>query len=145
MSHPFKWHVPPRLSNAIEQIANLKNMSLWVTFLVLNSLAKSHLNSVCTEYVFDKSENARVCAKWQWNALDWCYWVNPVTQSRVFHCHFALWGSTRWASFFFDAKFLYQTETNSSSLILHILHGSMNSYSKPWNKLHLEQKLSLSS
>ena len=21
------------------------------------------------------SENARVCAKWQWNALDWCYWI----------------------------------------------------------------------
>ena len=31
--------------------------------LVLKSLAKSHLNSVCTKYVCDKSENARVCAK----------------------------------------------------------------------------------
>ena len=54
-------------------------------FFVLNSLAKSHLNSVCTEYVYDKSENARVCAKWQWNALDWCYWIalpaSPVVQS----------------------------------------------------------------
>ena len=54
-------------------------------FFVLNSLAKSHLNSVCTEYICDKSENARVCAKWQWNALDWCYWIalpaSPVVQS----------------------------------------------------------------
>ena len=51
-------------------------------FFVLNSLAKSHLNSVCTEYVCDKSENTRVCAKWQWNALDWCYWIaSPVVQS----------------------------------------------------------------
>ena len=52
---------------------------------MLNSLAKSHLNSVCTEYVCDKSENARVCAKCQWNALDWCYWIalpaSPVLQS----------------------------------------------------------------
>ena len=54
-------------------------------FFVLNSLTKSHLNSVCTEYVCDKSESARVCAKWQWNALDWCYWIalpaSPVVQS----------------------------------------------------------------
>ena len=52
---------------------------------VLNSLAKSHLDSVCTKYECDKSENARVCAKWQWNALDWCYWIalpaSPVLQS----------------------------------------------------------------
>ena len=41
---------------------------------VLNSLDKSHRNSVRAQYVCDKSENARVCAKWQWNALDWCYW-----------------------------------------------------------------------
>ena len=32
-----------------------------------------------------KAENAWVCAKWQWNALDWCYWIalpaSPVVQS----------------------------------------------------------------
>ena len=83
MSRPFKWHVSPRLSNAMGQIANLKNI-LRVIF-VLYSLDKSHLNSVCTQYVCDKSENARVCAKWQWNALDWCYWIalpaSPVVPS----------------------------------------------------------------
>ena len=54
-------------------------------YFVLNSLDKGHLNSVCTHYVCDKSENARVCAKWQWNALDRCYWIalpaSPVVQS----------------------------------------------------------------
>ena len=54
-------------------------------YFVFNSLDKGHLNSVCTHYVCDKSENARVCAKWQWNALDWCYWIalpaSPVVQS----------------------------------------------------------------
>ena len=54
-------------------------------YFVLNSLDKGHLNSVCTHYLCDKSENARVCAKWQWNALDWCYWIalpaSPVVQS----------------------------------------------------------------
>ena len=54
-------------------------------YFVLNSLDKSHLNSVCIDYVCDKSENTRVCAKWQWNALDWCYWIalpaSPVVQS----------------------------------------------------------------
>ena len=44
-------------------------------YFVLNSLDKGHLSSVCTHYVCDKSENACVCAKWQWNALDWCYWI----------------------------------------------------------------------
>ena len=33
----------------------------------------------------DKSENSWVCAKWQWNALDLCYWIAlpalPVVQS----------------------------------------------------------------
>ena len=29
-----------------------------------------HLNSAWTQYVCDKSDNARVCAKWQWNARD---------------------------------------------------------------------------
>ena len=33
-------------------------------FFVLNPLDKSPLNCVCTRYVCDKSENARVCAKW---------------------------------------------------------------------------------
>ena len=54
-------------------------------FFVLNPLTKSHLNSVCAEYVCEKSENARVCAKWQWKTLDWCYWIalpaSPVVQS----------------------------------------------------------------
>ena len=56
-----------------------------INFHALKSLNKSHLNSVCTWYVCDKSEKARVCAKWQWNALDWCYWIalpaSPVVQS----------------------------------------------------------------
>ena len=42
---------------------------------VSNSLGKCHLNSVWTKYVYDKSENVQVCAKWQWHALDWCYWI----------------------------------------------------------------------
>ena len=54
-------------------------------YFVLNSLDKDHLNSVCTHYVCDKSESACVCAKWQWNALDWCYLIalpaSPVVQS----------------------------------------------------------------
>ena len=57
------------------QIENLKKKVTTSKFFVLNSLDKSHLNSVRTQYVCDKSENARVCAKWQWNALDWCYWI----------------------------------------------------------------------
>ena len=52
---------------------------------MLHSLDKSHRNSVCTHNVCDKSENARVCTKWQWNTLDWCYWIalpaSPVMQS----------------------------------------------------------------
>ena len=54
-------------------------------FFVLNSLDKSNLNSDCTQCVCDKSENARVCAKWLWNALALCYWIahpaSPVMQS----------------------------------------------------------------
>ena len=54
-------------------------------FFVLNTLDNSHRNSVRAQYECDKSENARVCAKWQWNALDWCYWIalpaSPVVQS----------------------------------------------------------------
>ena len=38
-----------------------------------NSLNKSPLNSVCTQYVCAKSDNARVYSKWQWNALEWRY------------------------------------------------------------------------
>ena len=56
-----------------------------IKFLVLKSSDKSHLNSICTLYVCDKRENAWVCAKWLWNALDWCYWIafpaSPVVQS----------------------------------------------------------------
>ena len=54
-------------------------------FGMSNSLGKRHLNSVWTQYVCDKSENARACAKWQWNALDWCYWIalSIVTHIRV--------------------------------------------------------------
>ena len=85
MSRPFNWHVSPRLSNAMEQIANVRKYATRSNFFALNSLDKSHLYSVCTQYVCDKSENARVCAKWQWNALDWCYWIalpaSPVMQS----------------------------------------------------------------
>ena len=39
-------------------------------FVVSNSLDKHHLNFVWAQYVCDKSENARVYANWQWNALD---------------------------------------------------------------------------
>ena len=51
---------------------------------VLNSLDKSYLNSVYTQYVCGKGENARVCAKWQWNVLDWCYWI-ALPASLVVH------------------------------------------------------------
>ena len=54
-------------------------------FFMLNSLDKSHLNSICTQYVCDKSENARVCAKWQWYARDWCYWI-AVQSSNTVSC-----------------------------------------------------------
>ena len=54
-------------------------------FVVSNSIDKSHRNSVCPQFVCDKSQNARGCAKWQWNTLDWCYWIarpaSPVVQS----------------------------------------------------------------
>ena len=54
--------------------------------VVSNSIDKSHRNSVCPQYVCDESQNARGgCAKWQWNTLDWCYWIaltaSPVMQS----------------------------------------------------------------
>ena len=52
---------------------------------VSNSLGKRHIYSGCTKYVCDKSENVQVCAQWQWNALDWCYWIalpaSPVVQN----------------------------------------------------------------
>ena len=54
-------------------------------FAVSNSLGKRHLNSVWTRYVCDKCESVPVCAKWQWNALNWCYWIalpaSPDVQS----------------------------------------------------------------
>ena len=82
MSRPFKWHVSLRFSNAMEEIANCKKIS---NFVVSNPLGKCQLNSVWTQYVCDKSENAWVCTK-HWNALDWCYWIalpaSPVRQSR---------------------------------------------------------------
>ena len=69
----------------MEQITNLKKNAFTSNLFVFNLLDKSHLNIVSTQYVCDKSENARVCAKWQWNALDWCYWIalsaSPVVQS----------------------------------------------------------------
>ena len=47
--------------------------------------------------VWAYNENAQVCAKWRWNARDWCYWItqsrecNPVTPveciSLSFHTH----------------------------------------------------------
>ena len=52
-------------------------------FVVSNSIEKSHRNSVCPQYVCDKSQNARVCAKWQWNTLDWCYWIALPASSVV--------------------------------------------------------------
>ena len=49
------------------------------------SFAKEYGACILAKYVCDKSKNARVCAKWQWNALDWCYWIalaaSPVVQS----------------------------------------------------------------
>ena len=51
----------------------------------LKFVRKRHLNSVWTQYVCDKSAKARMCAKWQWSALDWCYWIalpaSPVVWS----------------------------------------------------------------
>ena len=61
-------------------------LRIWkiTSFIVSNSLGKRHIYSVWTKYVCDKSENVQVCAKWQWNALDWCYWIalpaSPVVQ-----------------------------------------------------------------
>ena len=51
-------------------------------FDVSNSLGKRHANSIGAQYVCDKSKTSRVCAKWQWNALDWCYW-NALPASLV--------------------------------------------------------------
>ena len=79
MLRPFKWHVSPRLNKRNGTNCEFEKYVTMSSFFVLNSLDKSHLNPVCTQYVCDKSENARVCAKWQWNALDWCY--SPGVQS----------------------------------------------------------------
>ena len=67
-------------------------------YFVLNSLDEGHLNSVCTHYVCDKSENARVCVRNDSETHSTGVTglhsrlrrsCNPVTQSRAFHCHFA--------------------------------------------------------
>ena len=60
MSRPIKWHVLPRLSNAIEQIANLKNNSTTNNLFCVKIISQKPPNSVCTEYICGKSENARV-------------------------------------------------------------------------------------
>ena len=67
----------------------------YVTKSISNSLDKNHLISVYLWYVCDKRENARLCAKWSWNALDLCFHTahpaSPVVQSSEtvsFHCHF---------------------------------------------------------
>ena len=67
--------------------AQWNKLRMWKisNFVSPNSLSKCHLNSVWTKYLCDKSENVRVRTKWQWNALDWCYWIafpaSPVMQS----------------------------------------------------------------
>ena len=57
----------------------------YVTQSLSNQPEKINLNSIYTLYVCDKSENAWVCATWQWSALDWCYWIalpaSPIVQS----------------------------------------------------------------
>ena len=52
-------------------------------FVVSNSIDMSHRNSACRQYVCDKSQNARGCAKWQWNTLDWCYWTARLVRFTV--------------------------------------------------------------
>ena len=61
MSRPFKWHVSPRLSNAIDQNCEFEK-GYYELLFVLHSLHKSHLNSVCTQYVCHKKrERTGVC------------------------------------------------------------------------------------
>ena len=62
MSHLIKWHVSPRVNNAIEHIADMKYMLLRLIFCV-KFIKQKPSNSVGTQYVYEKSENARVCAK----------------------------------------------------------------------------------
>ena len=70
-----------------ESATQWNKLRMWKisNFFVSNALGKHHLSSAWTKYAYDKRENARVCAKWQWNALDWCYWIalpaSPVVQS----------------------------------------------------------------
>ena len=40
-----------------------------------------------TQYVCDKSENAQMWAKWQWNTLDWCYSNTVSCVSLSFRTH----------------------------------------------------------
>ena len=110
MLHPFKWHVSQRFSNAMEQIANLKEIS---SFNVSNSLGKRHVNSVLTQYVCDKNENARACAKWQWNALNWCYWIahTVISHTPVRSCYKIYYSEFNNKPMFrdiFGRKLLYQ-------------------------------------
>ena len=67
------------MSRTFHQDSAVQWNKLWmwkISNLVMpNSLGKRHHNSVWTKYVCDKSEDVRVCAKWQWNALDRCYWI----------------------------------------------------------------------
>ena len=79
-STPLPCHVP--LNGIVHQDTAKQWNKLRITktcdydkLIVLNSSDKSHLCSICTQYVGDKSENALVCAKRQWNAIDWCYWI----------------------------------------------------------------------
>ena len=83
--HPFKWLISPRFANAMNASCEFKK---YVTKSISNSPDNSHLHSIYTHYVYDKSENTLVCAvKWQWNTYDWCYWIAlttlPVMQSRA--------------------------------------------------------------
>ena len=41
------------------------------------------------KYVSDKNQNARVCAKWQWKAVDWCYWIAFLASPGV--CFTVIW------------------------------------------------------
>ena len=64
-------------------------------FVVSTLLDKRHLNSVRTQNVCDKTEDARVCTKWQWNVLDWCYWIALPAHTRAFYSENAR-GCAKW-------------------------------------------------
>ena len=71
----------------------------WPEHFIAYSLSDQHVLFRDAEIsdVAYYGENARVCAKWQWNARDCVTGLhsqlrrscNSVTQSRAFHCHFA--------------------------------------------------------